>query len=120
MKKFFAVFLMASVLAVLTLPVMATPVDPLDPDLRLADTPPATSGEGLLAIVDTLTNWLFAAFVSLAIIFLILAGLQFVSSGGDATKVSEARSKLIWAAVGIVVALASKGLVPVIRNIIGG
>lgn len=87
---------------------------------RLADTPPADTGEDLLDVVGTLTNWLFAAFVSLAVIFLVLAGLQFVSSGGDAAKVSEARSKLIWAAVGIVVALASKALVPVIRSMIGG
>ena len=119
MKKFFAVFLMAAVLAVLALPVMAVPVDPIDPNRKLPVTAPATTGEGLLAILDTATNWIFAIFVILSIIFVLLAALQFVSSGGDAAKVGEARQKLIWAMVGIAVALASKGLVPIVKNIIG-
>ena len=80
---------------------------------------PAT-GLALLDLVDLLTNWVFAIFVILAIIFVLLAAFQFVTAGGEAEKVSEARQKLIWAAVGIIIALISKGLVPVIKNIVGG
>ena len=124
MKKFFAVFLMVSVLAVLALPVMAaTGVDPT----KFTETVPAgkelpsgpTSGTQLIALIDVVTNWVFAIFVVLTIIFVLLAAFQFVTAGGDAAKVGEARQKLIWASVGVIVALASKGLVPVIRNIIG-
>lgn len=77
-------------------------------------------GEQLLGIVRIATNWIFAIFVILAIIFVLLAAFQFVTGGGDEAKISEARQKLIWAAVGIAVALASRGLVPVIRQILGG
>lgn len=119
MKKLFALFLMVSVLAVFALPVLAVPVDP-PVELRLPATPPATTGAGLLTLVDAVTNWVFAIFTVLAVIFILLAAFQFVTAGGDAVKVGEARMKLIWAMVGIIVALASKGLVPVIRNIVGG
>lgn len=119
MKKFFAVFLMASVLALLALPVMAVQEQPR-PESTLPATPPAVTGGGLLTLVDTLTNWVFAIFSVLAVIFILLAAFQFVTAGGDAAKVGEARQKLIWAAVGIIVALASKGLVPILRNIVGG
>lgn len=78
------------------------------------------SGTALLDIVDVVTNWVFAIFTVLAIIFVLLAAFQFVTAGGQAEKVGEARQKLIWAAVGIIIALLSKGLVPVIRSIIGG
>src|SRR3989338_683610 len=86
---------------------------------RLPDTAPAATGEELLAILNTATNWIFAIFAILSIIFVLLAALQFISAGGDAAKVGEARQKLIWAAIGIAVALASKGLVPIVKNIIG-
>lgn len=125
MRKFFAVFLMVSVLAVLALPVMAAVgVDPA----KQTEAPPAgktlpagpTSGTQLLDLVDVTTNWVFAIFTVLTVIFVLLAAFQFVTAGGDAEKVGEARQKLIWAVVGIIIALASKGLVPVVRNIVGG
>lgn len=77
------------------------------------------SGAELMEIIDVLTNWIFAGFVSLAVVMIILAALQFVREGGNPEKISEARMKLIWATVGVAVALAAKGFVPVMRNILG-
>ena len=87
---------------------------------KLPDTAVATTGAGLLALIDTITNWFFAVFTVLALIFVLLAAFNFVTAGGDEAKVSEARQKLIWAAIGIIVALISKGLVPIVRSIVGG
>ncbi len=85
------------------------------PELPLiAETP-----EKLMAVVDVITNWIFAGFVAVAVIMVILAALQFVREGGNPEKMSEARQKLIWAAVGVGVALMAKGFVPVIRSILG-
>ena len=77
------------------------------------------TGAQLLAIIDTITNWIFAGFVAFAVIMVIFAALQFVREGSNPEKMSEARQKLIWAAVGVGVALMAKGFVPVIRNIMG-
>ena len=77
------------------------------------------SGEQLMVIIDTITNWIFAGFVTLAVVMVILAAIQFVKDGGTPLKVAEARSKLIWAAIGVGVALLSRGFVPVMRNILG-
>lgn len=78
------------------------------------------SGTALLDIVDATTNWVFAIFIVLSIIFVLLAAFQFVTAGGQAEKVGEARQKLIWAAVGIMIALLAKGIVPVVKSIVGG
>ena len=78
------------------------------------------TGAQLMAIIDNVTNWIFAGFVAVAIIMVILAALQFVKDGGNPEKVSEARQKFIWAAIGVMVALLSKILVPVMRSIMGG
>ena len=115
MKKLFALFLMVSVFAVLALPVLAIEQPPVEKQLPVG---PQT-GDALLKNVDLITNWIFAIFTVLTLIFVLLAAFQFVTAGGDAEKVGEARQKLIWATVGIIIALASKGLVPVLKNIIG-
>lgn len=80
----------------------------------IAETP-----EKLIAIIETVTDWIFAGFVTAAVIMIILAALQFVREGENPEKMSEARKKLIWAAVGVVVALMAEGFVPVIREILG-
>jgi len=78
------------------------------------------TGAQLLLIIDTITDWIFAGFAAIAVVMVILAALQFVREGGNPEKMSEARQKLIWAAIGVMVALLSRILVPVTRSIIGG
>lgn len=75
--------------------------------------------EKLMAVINTLTNWMFAGFAVLAVIMVLLAAFQLIKEGDNPEKMSEARQKLIWAAVGVVVALLSKGFVPVIKSIMG-
>ncbi|MBI2123768.1 MAG: hypothetical protein HYU04_00815 [Candidatus Wildermuthbacteria bacterium] len=77
------------------------------------------TGAQLLEIIDAVTNWIFAGFVALTVIMVLLAAVQFVQEGGNPEKMSEARKKLIWAAVGVAVALAAKGFVPVMQSILG-
>ena len=77
------------------------------------------TGAQLLAIIDVITNWIFAGFTALAVVMVLLAAVQFVREGGNPEKMSEARQKLIWAAIGIGVALMAKGFVPVIQRILG-
>lgn len=75
--------------------------------------------EKLFAIINTLTNWIFAGLVVFAAVMVLLVAFQFVREGENAEKMEEARRKLIWAVVGIILAFLSKGFVPVIKNIIG-
>src|SRR3989344_5212745 len=85
--------------------------------LAFAQTPGTTSGGGyvapagptnlteLVAKTVLVTNIVFTALVVFAIIYIILAAFQFVTAGGDPAGVLQARSKLIYAAVGVIIAL---------------
>jgi len=77
------------------------------------------SGANLLLILDTIVNWVFVIVLIFSVIFLVLAGWQFITQGGNAQAVSEARMKLLWAAIGIAVAVMARGIPVVVRNIIG-
>jgi len=46
----------------------------------------------------------------IAVIIIIIAGLQFVLSNGDAQKIANARSAIIGAAVGLFIIMASEGI----------
>lgn len=72
----------------------------------------------LLAKIDTITNWVFAVFVAIAVIYIVLAAFQFVTGGGKPEEVSGARQKLIYAVIGIAIALLARALPLVLRNII--
>jgi len=61
--------------------------------------------------INGLTNWFFAIFLIVAVWFLILAGFNFVTANGDSEKIKTARNNLMWAAVGILIAVLAKGIV---------
>jgi hypothetical protein len=58
-------------------------------------------------IVDIL-SWIVGV---LAVIMVIFAGFQYVSSGGDAGKVSNAKNTLIYAIIGLVVVAFAQTIV---------
>jgi hypothetical protein len=57
--------------------------------------------------------------VSLAIIFIIYSGIQWAISGGDKQKLQQARSRLIFAIIGLLVVVAAFFIVRVVLTIIG-
>lgn len=81
------------------------------PNTDLPDVPAdAASLQDILAIV-------FAIAGAIAFLIVIIAGFQFVISGGDPQKVSKARQTILYAVVGLVVCSAAFTLV---KFVIGG
>ena len=62
---------------------------------------------------NALTLMLIVA-VILTLIYLILGGLAWIQSGGDKQKISQARSRLTFAIIGLIVALGSFFIINVI------
>ncbi len=59
------------------------------------------------ALVGKLINILLVLAVILALIFLIWGGIRWIMSGGDKQKIEQARSAIIGAIVGLVLAFLS-------------
>lgn len=55
-------------------------------------------------VIRSIINILGIVVGFIAVIMIIVAGLKYVTSGGDASKTASAKSTLIYAIVGIVVA----------------
>lgn len=82
-------------------------------------TPGATTIGELVCVIDNIAAWIFWVLTIVAVIFILLAALQFITAGGDPGQVTEARSKLIYAAVGIIVAVLAFVLPDIVASLVG-
>jgi len=78
-----------------------------------------TTVAGIVTIVTNVMNWVFVLFVIIAIIFIILAAFQFLTASGEPAALAQARTRLIWAAVAIGVAIIAQFFDDVIANLLG-
>jgi len=77
-------------------------------------TPSTLFGNG--GIFATIANVLIFLVGAIAVIYLIIGGLRYVTSGGDAKAVSAAKDTILYAVIGIVVAVISFALVSFVIN----
>lgn len=70
--------------------------------------------EFIIKIIDVLL--IFA--VPIIILFIMYAGFLFTTARGDTTKITEARTALLWAVVGGVIILGAKLIIEVIEGTI--
>ncbi len=73
----------------------------------------------LLNALYSVRDWLFAILLIIAAIFIIVAGYYFVTASGDPAQVTKARNFVIYALIGVAVALLSQGLVKLVQQIVG-
>ncbi len=97
-------------LVMLALPVMAVAQEG-PPNVNLTK-------EEAIRILNGIVNWFFAIVLILAVIFLLYAAVLFFFSAGNEDSVADARRAVVWAIVGIAVALLSKGLIILVASLL--
>lgn len=70
-------------------------------------------------VVDRILNILFFVAIAVTPVMIIVAGFKFLTGGGDPKNITAARQMLVWTAVGFGIILLSKGIVLILRSIIG-
>ena len=86
------------------------------PFLTLAQTQLPTSLE---TIMSNLAYALVLLIFFLAVFFLIMAGFQYLTAGGDPAKVETATRQLIYAVIGLGVAALSWAIINFVRQRLG-
>lgn len=81
--------------------------------------PPSTVPQGgidkLVPIVTNGISLMLFAISVLSLIFLIVGGIQWISSGGDKAKVQGARNRITYAIIGLIVAFLAFAII----NLVG-
>ena len=118
MKKLLGVLLVIAVLSIAIAPVAFAGEHEPPVERRLPTTGIPATGNELLERIDLIGNWVFAIFMAIAIIYILLGAFQFITAGGDPAKLSEARQKLIFAAIGIGISLLAAGFDDILRSVL--
>lgn len=66
------------------------------------------------ATPETLRNVLavvFGVIAMVAVIYIVVAGLQFIISQGDPQKIAKARQTILFAIIGLVIAVSAEAIV---------
>lgn len=74
---------------------------------------PIYGPNGAIATVVNILSFIIGV---AAIIVIIVAGIQYMLSTGDATKVNNAKNAILYAVVGLVIAVAARFIVTLVIN----
>jgi hypothetical protein len=69
---------------------------------------PLTGSNGLIIKITRIIAFVAGA---AAVVIIILSGLQYINSGGDATKATQARNGIIYALVGLIVIISAQFII---------
>jgi hypothetical protein len=102
-------------LALITLflfPVIGLAIEPLA-------TTTLTSPAQIVTWIETITKFIFYGVMALAIMFIIIAAFYFLTAAGSPEKIATARQMLIYAIIGVGVALLAYAIPYIVSGILG-
>jgi len=77
---------------------------------------------GLFCVLNTIyavTDWAFLIIVAIVIILVILGALNIMTSAGSPEKVKAGRDQIMYAAIGMVIAIIARAVPSIVKAIIG-
>ena len=87
----------------------------------------AARGDGMPAelvgpdgIFTKVTNTILYAVGIISVVMLIWGGIRYITSGGDSKKVTDAKNTILYAIIGLIVAILSFAIVNFVINAVGG
>jgi hypothetical protein len=84
----------------------AADINFFDLGFKFQDAKKGTKPEDLFTnILNNVLTWVLVIIFLVAFIYLIMSGVKYITSGGDAAKATEARNGVLNAIIGIVIVL---------------
>ncbi|MBQ9020117.1 hypothetical protein IJ096_02240 [Candidatus Saccharibacteria bacterium] len=74
---------------------------------------------GVDGVFTNITNTILYVVGIVSVIMLIYGGLRYIISGGDSKKVTDAKNTILYAIIGLIIAILSFAIVNFVLNSIG-
>ncbi len=91
-----------------------TPVQQICNGIGLADNGSGSCGDNGMQfqkVLNNVVNFLSIAIGIAAVLMIVIGGLRFITSGGDANKVTGAKNTIVYALIGLVIVVLAKTIV---------
>ncbi|MFA5013628.1 MAG: pilin [Candidatus Paceibacterota bacterium] len=69
--------------------------------------------------IYVVVDWIFAILMVVVALMIILGAVTFVTSAGDPNKTGTAKNYILWAVIGLIVALFARAIPPLVKLVIG-
>jgi hypothetical protein len=76
----------------------------------------SSSGSNIISVIIT---YLYIAAVFLALLFIIWGGINWITSAGDKQKLAQAKQKIVFALIGLIVAFLAFFIIKTIGTFFG-
>ena len=76
-------------------------------------------GSTLTSIIGGLIDFLLTIALIICPLMIVIGGFYFITAGGDPAKATKGRKIMIYAVIGLVIILISKGLVTAVKKAVG-
>ena len=86
-----------------------------NPDL---DVKPGGSLGDIVGFIQTVGGWLVFAAGALAVVFLVVGGIQYMASAGNAEKAAAAKKTILYSLIGVAVIALSYFLISVVLDLL--
>ncbi len=80
---------------------------------------PLGEGTQFEDIIDRIIDFIFRIAIILAPLMVVIGGVMIATAAGNPQQVARARSLLIWTAIGFAIVLLSKGIIVIIKQLLG-
>ncbi|HPR91512.1 MAG TPA: hypothetical protein PK547_02140 [Candidatus Paceibacterota bacterium] len=118
MRKFLIAIILLSLVLPIGLAIAREDPGPTDSSGNGMDIKTIFTGGSLEVILDRAKGYVFTFGLVAAVIMVLWAGIQFITSAGDAKKVAAARNTIKNALIGVVVIILAESLILILRSIL--
>lgn len=89
------------------------------PFLVSAQAQPPVNVGGVWNLLCTLFGWLFMGVMFVAVVYIVLAAYNYLTASGDGKKVEKANHMLLYAVIGVIVAVLARNIPKIAASIVG-
>ena len=75
---------------------------------------------GVDGVFTKITNTVLYAVGIISVVMLIIGGIRYVISGGDSKKVTDAKNTIMYAIIGLIIAILAYAIVNFVITAVGG
>lgn len=77
------------------------------------------SDQSVVDVVGTIGKYVVGILVIVAVFYVLWAAYTFITAAGEAEKISQARSRIMYAGIGVIVALLAQGIIALVLSAAG-
>ncbi|KKR46641.1 MAG: hypothetical protein A3A97_03860 [Candidatus Terrybacteria bacterium RIFCSPLOWO2_01_FULL_40_23] len=72
-----------------------------------------------IALICKAGNWFFTGVMAIALMMILVAAFYFLTGGGNPQNIEKAKQTLLYAIVGVIVAILPKAIIAIIGSLLG-